>query len=856
MRSSFGVLLILVATGLKASAQPVQLPEYVSESVSSDGTRQRIVTIAVSDIGPVEPAFRQGVVAPNLTDFGAGLPVRVRFTNATTTTPLTVRIVGTDHPIGPGVSVELGPEQFGPSAVPRRFEFTVAPQSAPQVVASGFFAFGSQTAEPTVAGSSPTPASVPASVPAPAATAAGAQATQSRAAPTRNVTTTAPTQTGGQPAGVAPLVSDTRHVTRVQLDGTGVRAALFRNLRNPPYLLAGTPDTDPEREALIMRFEGRLRASVSTDTARNEITGELKTIDSGPAGRQLLARVAFLDESVLEFINESLDRTFSVVMDVPLPLGPGPTPLSEDKAREAFRQESGYSLGSCGGTPTTCKLVLNLPYNTPKRVRASVFIPVSLRATHLHFLDWARYLKESNPPIAFSVNFFDENATPAEPRGYFTLVPRPQVKEQASSTGWMFSPTISVAREPLVRDSDSFGTTADTQYAGSVRRQFAGATTLQLSQSLGARADATVAMAFKGGALGEKDQSGAVKVSTYQVNVNSVPGFRLSFGKFLFAAPAGGIAIREAGEGYRIDYAGRVSAAHIIKRESVDGTADTDNHDSQAFVVEVKNLAPKSLSAVRSINLTASGGFDRARATERQYFTVGGDSTWAVPDTPLSGTLALYHSRRRPNGDLTDPRIVRGRGTVGLVSLGYQIFEKTVVRSDQIRLKPLASIRLDVASGTGDNFDRTDTDTGYLGETAVFAPDSSIFSKLAPRLADVGPRISGLKNKNYVATVYQDERFTLFDIVTGILKIPDVDVSSRLTRLTGRVYYFHGSLTEARDAREGAMELLYESQIETPAGVRSKLTIGYFRAGEALRPWLVKRSAWSIVASTTVTLGS
>ena len=92
--------------------------------------------------------------------------------------------------------------------------------------------------------------------------------------------------------------------------------------------------------------------------------------------------------------------------------------------------------------------------------------------------------------------------------------------------------------------------------------------------------------------------------------------------------------------------------------------------------------------------------------------------------------------------------------------------------------------------------------------------------------------------------------------MTGILKIPDVDVSSRLTRLTGRVYYFHGSLTEARDAREGAMELLYESQIETPAGVRSKLTIGYFRAGEALRPWLVKRSAWSIVASTTVTLGS
>ena len=38
-----------------------------------------------------------------------------------------------------------------------------------------------------------------------------------------------------------------------------------------------------------------------------------------------------------------------------------------------------------------------------------------------------------------------------------------------------------------------------------------------------------------------------------------------------------------------------------------------------------------------------------------------------------------------------------------------------------------------------------------------------------------------------IAAVYQDERFTLFDIVTGILKIPDVDVSSRLTRLTGRV---------------------------------------------------------------------
>lgn len=656
---------------------------------------------------------------------------------------------------------------------------------------------------------------------------------------------------------------DRRPVVAIPLNGVGVDNWDFRNLRNPPYLL--TPPNDAEGDALKARYLTELRGQAQKagrfkeiDDAIMRISEEYRQAVKAASGRTRpedpWVRLAMLRYSQISFINNSIDRTFTVTVDIPLPasIREATTSASRDAARATFEADNGVRLGDCvQGPPPVCKVVITVPFQSPQR------LPIRLLAgdnkdTLLNFQTWLAAINREQPAIAFAVAFFDENATPAEPTAYVSFVPLSLLRESASKTTWALSPTLTASREPLV------GNVSPTQpYDGDLRRQFSGSAKLVLKQALGSRADATVEFQFKNGAFGEKDTAGSVSVPLYQVNINSVPGVRLSFGRFLFVNPANSIAVRESGEGFRLSVRNRVSFSHLVKRESAEGKADDANLDHRVYIVEANNLAGQGRN-LRGLNLMALYGRDRAAAASRRYWTAGIDLQFSVPDTPIAGTAALFHSEWK---SLTDPPAApfrQGSGNVGFSAFTYTFFRPAGggQRETPQPRKVAATLRGEWGFGSGDRTATTTRDDGYIGETAAFSPDVLFLGMFAGKLESFTPRLTGLRQKQYFAFVYQEERFTILDIVAKILGIPDSDVSSRLLRAGARSYLLTGDRPEGLATRALGRELFLESQIETPAGVKSSFTISHFRPGSGLSASFTKEGIWSFVSKVTVTLGS
>jgi hypothetical protein len=851
-----GVLLLLSCL-VSAAIQAQQAPEsqQVRDGVR-DGRKVRVVSVPIDDTGITDATLRNEANPPDLYSLGGGLPVELEFRN-NSTQDLTVRI---------GSSVRL----FLPRGDTR--SITVDFPNGQPAVGTVRFDVGAEGLTLTSGTGYLRSFLLPPSAAA-LRTERQAYAAQSRDPGAMVRTLSMPSVTPGPPPPVgSPAPPDpSQFVIRIRLNGTGIDDWDFRNLRNPPYLLK----TSPANSSLVERLGAELSQEKlrSTTANVNRAAQEIEDaytaakdrykhdVDHPRPGVELVPpenpwnKLALLDHTVVELSNYSLERTFSVVFDIPEPLQMrrAGDAAARTNAKEDFEKATGMKLGDCGGTPVSCKLVLLLPFQAPKTVRPTLFIPRDPPDEELAFYSWYKYLSVSQLPISFSVNFFDENATPAESTGYMSLVPLSALKEPSSKTAWILSPTISASRDPLVTDTSSFS--PDAPFQGDVRRVMSGTARLQLKQTLGARADATVDFGFKSGVLGEKDQTGKVSVPTYQVNVNSIPGLRLSFGRFLFASPAQGIAVKEQGEGFRIGFRNRVGIGTFVRRESLDGTPDTGNRDNKVVLLEVNNVAGRRWNSIRGFNFLVSAGQDRAPKTEHMYATAGFDTAFSIEDSPFAGTFAYYHSRRWKPGGETDPPLFAGRGNVALLTLGYTVFEK-VTPETIVKRKPLASLRWEWGFGSGDDLRTDKRDEGFLGETSSFSPDTIFLSTFAAKLKDVGPGITGLRKKHYLGLVYQEERFTPLDIVAKALKIPPSDVASRLLRAGARVYYFTSSIAAGNPERPGGYELFCESQIETPAGVRSILQLAHYRPGQAVRPYFKNRGLWSLVAKVTVALGS
>ena len=854
-----------------ASVAPAQEPPRPQTVLRDSASGRTVIEISIHESGILDASFLNQQNPPNLRRLAPIDSVDLQFRNLTTTTDFQVRIGATrlSLPQSHWISIplrEVIAALDGQTA--GQFEVWSNGSTIPDGV--GYFVVTPAAPAPTAAAPPPTFAPAQAATRDPILPLSIDPSSRVASAVSR-LLKPVPTSSGVQ------TVEERRRIVQIPLNGVGVDDWEFRNLRNPPYLLM--PGRGENEKTLGDTYRREVARKADQTEIGTKVAKGIEDIDKEftlatdayekarndpePSVREKAhppqnpwARLALLRATDIEFINESVDRTFTVTVDIPTPvkIADAKTTYERDAQRTDFEVQSGLKLGECvTGPPATCKVVINLPFQSPKAIAAQ-WLAGEDPEEALNFITWYRNINKGQPAVTFSVNFFDENATPAESAAYVSLVPLSSLREATSKTGWTLSPTLGASREPLVGDKAEFSTEEDKRFPGDIRRQFTGAAKLTLKQTLGSRADATVEFAFKGGPLGEKGYTGAVSTPMYQVNINSVPGLRLSFGKFLFANPANNIAVREVGEGFRIGIRNRLAVSHLFKRESLDGAPDTGNNDHKVYLFEANNLAGRRWTSVRGVNLLVSLGWDRAPKTKHRYWTAGFDMQFAVPDSPFSGSAAYFHSERTPLGNETDPAIVRGTGDVAFTTVSYSYFKKPTSPTQPSR-KVGFSVRGEWGLGSGDKRS-TPRDESYLGETAAFAPDVFFLSTFAGKLSVIGPAITGLRNKQYFAAVYQEERLTPLDVFAKLLTIPEGDIASRLLRAGLRAYYFNGDIADDNDQHDAGRELFLESQIETPAGVKSSLAVSYFRPGTAIRDYFKNRSLWSVVSKVTVTLGS
>ncbi len=864
----FVCLVCLLGLASSAAAQGAR-PR--PQTVLRDSVTGRIVIqIPVREAGIVDTSFLNQQNPPEL---GPADAVDLQFQNLSAITDFEVRIGGQVVPLRQSNQNTIALRDVIAAG---QTSGTFAVHANGSIIPNGVGYF---TVTPAAA--PPAPAPAPPAAPVQALSTDPASRTAGATYRTRKTDLLQLPVPGGPPSPALPVGPRSR-VVRIPLNGVGVDDWEFRNLRNPPYLLKPNRGDETLAAEWGRQLEEYLKTAAPNDPIlQAKIQAEIDKINrelgvAKTAYQTALAstdplvhaaakspenpwvRLALLQATDIEFVNEGVDRTFTITVDIPTPgrIADAKTTYDRDAQRTAFEARSGVKLGDCvAGPPATCKVVINLPFQSPKSLAAQWLAGENAEPL-LNFSTWYANINKEQPAVTFSVSFFDENATPAEAAAYVSLVPLSSLREAASKTGWTLSPTIGASRDPLVADTAKFSTEEGQKYPGDLRRQFTGAAKLTLKQTLGSRADATVEFAFKGGPLGEKGYTGTVTTPTYQVNINSVPGLRLSFGKFLFASPANGIALRESGEGFRVSVRNHIAVSHLIKRESVDGVPDTGNRDHRVYLFEANNLAGRQWNSVRSVNLLASFGDDRAPKTKHRYWTAGLDLQFSVPDSPISGTAAYFHSDRTPLGDENDPRIVRGIGNVAFTTVGYTFFKKPTSATQPSR-KVAATIRGEWGVGSGDRLATDTRDAGYLGETAAFAPDVFFLSTFAGKLAGIAPRITGLRHKHYFAAIYQEERVTPLDLAAKLLNIPERDIASRLLRAGLRAYYFNGDdIAEGIDQHDAGREFFLESQIETPGGVKSSFAVSYFRPGTAIRNYFKNPSVWSVVSKVTVTLGT
>jgi hypothetical protein len=517
-------------------------------------------------------------------------------------------------------------------------------------------------------------------------------------------------------------------------------------------------------------------------------------------------RIQAASGNEVEFTNRSAIRTILVHLAVPA-LGQGfLTPKVVKNGGGAIRQET------CG--LEVCDLVITLHPGESQRVPAELLAPKNAA---------------SSPPVAFRVSFFLDDSTPTNSVGYLATVDRAFLTEPDLKTAFSLSSSVGFLDEPKFADVVSDAAPYDDKRLS----HWPVATKLSLKQSLGFRAEADVDLQIKSGDFGGADTVKDVRATKYQFTTYSARGYRLSFGKFLQAAPAGGIAIRESGEGLVVGFKG-LTVGRLYKRESHDGSANPDDADSSSWITQASGLTFKSFKRIRSLDLIFVHGKDRQPGTAHQYMTGGATVNFSI--TPeVSGMMSVFRSDRRALGEST---VKPGGGYVWLANGTY-----ARVVSDG-NAKWLVNGAL--GYGQKDNPD-TDRDESYIGETSAFAPDSLFLSGLASKLPVVK---TGLVGKKYIGGSVTYDGWSIFDLVADILQLPDDEIISHSMALSVHRYALSRKIDfESSLATEWGLEF----QIETPKSVRVSSKLAYLTDGRVLRKSFPNGGAWSLTATTSIT---
>ncbi len=557
----------------------------------------------------------------------------------------------------------------------------------------------------------------------------------------------------------------------IRLDNTGVASWKYRNARNPPWVWdRATP--------AAADFKLKFVNSTSGATVKVALPAvAIPAVPPGPSGNP----PALNPSSLLE-----------------TPPATGPSPV------ETAQRFFGVKLDACetkdGGV--VCTPTLTLAAN------AEGFVSGLLLANY--------------PPktvIKFRVTFpfALDSEQPSDQFGYFTL--DKELRLSPVSYSLSASGSLALTRDPYF---GAEGTVIDNAhvYDGATTSQVKGTGRTALALSLNDWATGTIEMQFKNGAFGKKDEDLAVKVNQYNFQVFGFTGTSLKFGKYLFAAPTDGLAINETGEGATARFRW-FGVSQIVKRESQAGVADADNDDHKAWLLDASNIAVPTITALRSLSFYLLEGIDDTPQRERRYDTFGGEAQFVAPAVNVTGTIAYYRSHSRPHAGSP----VRHADGTSWLARGS--------RSWLLNNKPAFTAALTVAQGSGDQSRTSDRYEGYLGETASYAPDGSLFlGSIVPRLG-IAPlpfvvvdkdgkskpefTEKGLTNRRMIGATFSAQTFSPLEWVANLIQIPQKDVESRQTTI--RLYQYSPTET-VLGTRAGSTELQLEFLLESPKGVK------------------------------------
>jgi hypothetical protein len=463
-------------------------------------------------------------------------------------------------------------------------------------------------------------------------------------------------------------------------------------------------------------------------------------------------------QAALVFVNRVADRQFVVTFS-----GIG------EANRWAF-MNAGLRSSNC--RDGECDAVILVPPGGPGEKR----VPVELL--------YDAYVKGKKrvPVLSFGVALFDEDAQLANPSGFFSLVPYQLVEEQGDASKWSatltgafgFSPDLSdlaptADDDPKITDIASRGGANETRFSGTAR--------LSLVQRLGSRARGEFDLRLKSGGFGEGGTP-TVSATKYKLNVFAIQGMTFSGGRFDITSPSESIALSESGEniGMHVRF---LDVNHIFKknvpelrRDVLDFEDGPSARDHSATVVQLRGVPAftwkrakldlygifgrkKETRCMQSVNVkcpaapkkdeeaeSAEESVDANASApppppdvfelEQHYTTFGSELSFGFLNG-FTGSAAIYTSQLwTPEQPVETEQILtdRGRGTVGLITLGWTKFDD----ASSLDTRPVDfTLRGQYGIGTGDDPTHEDNENdGYLGETAGFAPDVLFLALLAP----------------------------------------------------------------------------------------------------------------------------
>ena len=386
-------------------------------------------------------------------------------------------------------------------------------------------------------------------------------------------------------------------------------------------------------------------------------------------------------------------------------------------------------------------------------------------------------------------------------------------------------------------------------YVGGQRRFFRGAASADATFFVKNWGSAEATVTLKDGEYG-RESTLNLSASKIRINLLSVNGLALRFGRFTFATPSSKVALNEVGEGFQVDlsplvrFNGALNVSVITKRQRHPDASTAPVRDDTATLVAFTGIPVgiRGLSFFRTANFYALYGRDENKADEHSYATVGTEIALARPRTTsrgnVAGSTSFYVSRR---GYAASDSV---KGGVFFTELSYSPKKEGAPQTD-----PNDTWKAMVGIGAADDANTT-SDESYVSENQGFAPDIIFFSLLARPLRVGGtPGIgSGLGNKTYLGLQYSTDRWSLLRQV-AVLLVPN-EIRAWNTTVSLHKY----NLREVRgghSGRDAGWEADVKFFVETLPKVKVNLGFGYYKPGDAVADF-IRDDMWAITSGVVI----